>query len=54
MNPVLILTHNNLDITKKCVDSVFRQDNDAKPFIYDNGSTDGTREVAARTKVVVP
>jgi GT2 family glycosyltransferase len=44
MNPVLILTHNNLDLTKKCVDSVFRQDNDAKPFIYDNGSTDGTRE----------
>lgn len=44
MNPVLILTHNNLELTKKCVDSVLAQDVETKVFIFDNGSTDGTQE----------
>ncbi len=43
MNPVLILTHNCLELTKKCVESVRTQDApDVMLRILDNGSTDGT------------
>jgi GT2 family glycosyltransferase len=42
MTPVLILTHNNLDLTKRCVESVLAQDVPAEPFLFDNGSSDGT------------
>lgn len=44
MNPVLILTHNNLDLTKRCVESLLRQDIPTSIFIVDNGSKDGTVE----------
>ena len=44
MNPVLILTRNNLELTKKCVDSVRAQDIPVSIYILDNGSTDGTVE----------
>jgi GT2 family glycosyltransferase len=44
MNPVLILTRNNLELTKRCVESVRAQDIPTELFIYDNGSTDGTHE----------
>ena len=44
MHPVLILTHNCLELTKKCVESVRRQSIDTHIHILDNGSTDGTRE----------
>lgn len=44
MNPVLILTHNNLPLTKLCVHSVQRQDIANELTIIDNGSTDGTKE----------
>lgn len=44
MNPVLILTHNNLELTKRCVESVLKQDIPTEVLIYDNGSTDGTVE----------
>lgn len=44
MNPVLILTRNNLELTKKCVESVRGQDIPTRIYIWDNGSTDGTRE----------
>lgn len=44
MNPVLILTHNCLELTKKCVESVRQQDVPTSFFIFDNGSTDGTSE----------
>lgn len=44
MNPVLILTHNCLELTKKCVESVRNQDIPVVPSIFDNGSTDGTPE----------
>lgn len=47
MNPVLILTHNCLELTKKCVRSVEGQSIQATPFVWDNGSTDGTREYLA-------
>lgn len=46
MNPVLILTHNNLPLTKRCVESVWKQDISCFPFIVDNDSTDGTEEWA--------
>lgn len=42
MNPVLILTHNCLELTKKCVESVRKQDIPTVINIFDNGSTDGT------------
>lgn len=42
MNPVLILTRNNLDLTKRCVESVRKQDIPVSLIIYDNGSEDGT------------
>jgi GT2 family glycosyltransferase len=42
MNPVLILTHNNLELTKRCVESVRAQDIKTTVVIVDNHSTDGT------------
>ena len=44
MHPVLLLTHNCLDLTKKCVESVRRQSVDTHIMVIDNGSTDGTLE----------
>lgn len=44
MNPVFILTHNCLELTKKCVASVRAQDIDTCIAVIDNASTDGTRE----------
>ena len=46
MNPVLILTRNCLELTKKCVDSVQAQDIPVEVQLVDNGSSDGTREWA--------
>ncbi len=42
MNPVLILTHNCLELTKKCVESATTQDVDTEVLLWDNASTDGT------------
>lgn len=44
MNPVLMLTHNCLALTKAAVDSCEHQDIYTPIFIIDNGSTDGTRD----------
>lgn len=44
MNPVLILTHNCLELTKKCVESVLAQDVPVELLVYDNASTDGTSQ----------
>lgn len=44
MNPVLILTHNCLELTKKCIKSVQKQDVDTQIYVFDNGSTDDTKE----------
>lgn len=44
MIPVLILTHNNLELTKRAVESVYKQRVSAAPCVFDNGSIDGTRE----------
>lgn len=43
-NPVLLLTHNCLELTKRCVESIKAQDIPTEFLIYDNGSTDGTPE----------
>ncbi len=44
MNPVLLLTRNCLELTKRCVESVRNQDIPVSIHIYDNESTDGTKE----------
>ena len=46
MNPVLILTHNGIALTQRCVESVRKQDIDCFIWLIDNDSTDGTREWA--------
>ena len=51
MNPVLILTHNCLELTKKCVASIQAQDIPTFIFIFDNGSTDGTQEWIEKNKI---
>jgi GT2 family glycosyltransferase len=43
MNPVLILTRNCLELTKRCVESVRQQDIPVSIQIYDNESSDGTQ-----------
>jgi GT2 family glycosyltransferase len=42
MNPVLLLSHNNLVLTQRCVESVRQQDIPTFCYVLDNGSTDGT------------
>jgi GT2 family glycosyltransferase len=44
MNPVLLVTHNCLELTKKCVASVQEQTISVDILVIDNASTDGTRE----------
>lgn len=51
MNPVLILTHNCLEMTKRCVESVRKQDIPTFLFVFDNGSTDGTQEWLESNKI---
>jgi len=40
--PVLLLVHNCLDLTKRCVESIRKQDIPTYLLVIDNGSTDGT------------
>jgi GT2 family glycosyltransferase len=49
MIPVLILTHNCLELTKKCVASVLAQDVETDLLVIDNASTDGSREWLLQT-----
>ena len=42
MNPILTLTHNGLELTKKAVDSFLRQDIQVSIYVIDNASADGT------------
>jgi GT2 family glycosyltransferase len=44
MNPVLVLTHNTLALTKKCIASIEAQDIPTSIFVIDNDSSDGTKE----------
>jgi GT2 family glycosyltransferase len=43
-NPVLVLTHNCLELTKKCIDSIRKQDIETIIRVVDNASSDGTIE----------
>jgi GT2 family glycosyltransferase len=44
MNPILVLTHNNLEYTKRCVASALNQDIDTWVQAIDNDSSDGSYE----------
>ena len=44
MNPVLVLVHNNLKYTQRCVESLLAQDVHTTVFLVDNGSTDQTQQ----------
>ena len=52
MNPVLLLTHNCLELTKKCVESVIAQDVETSIYTVDNGSTDGTESWFCATGIL--
>ena len=53
MNPVLILTHNCLELTKKCVESAKAQDIETVEFFFvDNASTDGTFDWIGSPKII--
>ncbi|MDE2104232.1 MAG: glycosyltransferase [Patescibacteria group bacterium] len=44
MNPVIIITRNNLELTKLCIESVEAQTVNTSIHVFDNCSTDGTSE----------
>ena len=44
MNPVLLLTHNCMELTQKCILSIKNQDIETSILVVDNNSTDGTYE----------
>ena len=46
MNPILLITYNNLELTKQAVASALAQSIPVHLTLVDNGSTDGTREWA--------
>lgn len=52
-NPVLTLTHNCLELTKRCVESVCRQDIPTHMTLIDNGSTDDTVNWASEQGVLL-
>lgn len=39
---IIIPTHNNLQMLKRCIDSIFRHTHNFEIIVVDNGSTDGT------------
>lgn len=43
-NAVLILTHDNLELTRKCVQSIWEQDLETFIYFEDNDSKDGTAQ----------
>ena len=43
MNPIILLLHNALAMTKKCIDSLRTQDVPVDIYVGDNASTDGTQ-----------
>jgi hypothetical protein len=44
MVDIIVLTYNNLDSTKKCVDHLYKHTDEFNLIIVDNNSTDGTVE----------
>ncbi|HDP70607.1 MAG TPA: glycosyltransferase [Actinobacteria bacterium] len=48
---IIILTHNQLEYTKKCIDSIFRHTKESfELIVVDNGSMDGTVEYLKKVK----
>ena len=49
---IIILTYNNLEYTKKCLESIkkYTEKNSYEIIIVDNNSTDGTREYLKKEK----
>lgn len=54
MNPVLVLTHNGLEMNKVCVTSALNQDIPTWVYLVDNDSQDHTYEWAKSTDGLVP
>jgi GT2 family glycosyltransferase len=54
MNPVLVLTHNGLEMNKMCVTSALNQDVPTWVYLVDNDSQDQTYEWAKTVENVVP
>lgn len=52
MNPVLVLTYNNLELNKRCIESVRAQNIPTYLYVWDNGSTDGTADWLSEKGVV--
>jgi GT2 family glycosyltransferase len=53
MNPTLLLTRNNLNLTKLCVESLRKQDIPTNIYIVDNGSKDGTWQWAEEEHILL-
>src|ERR1700761_5553385 len=43
MNPIFLLTKNNLQMNQRCIESCLRQDSETKVYVYDNESQDETK-----------
>ena len=54
MNPVLVLTHNGLEMNKVCVTSALNQDIPTWVYLVDNDSQDHTYEWAKTVENIVP
>ena len=54
MNPVLVLTHNGLEMNKRCIQSVLYQDIPTWIYLVDNDSHDNSYEWAKTVEDVVP
>jgi GT2 family glycosyltransferase len=53
MHPVLMLTRNNLELTKRAVESIYQQRIKSSAWIIDNGSKDGTVEWAEEAGILL-
>jgi glycosyltransferase involved in cell wall biosynthesis len=54
MNPILMIAHNNLELTQAAVASVFSQDIPTDLYLVDNASTDGTAAWLATLSAPAP
>lgn len=54
---VVVLTHNRLDVTRPCLESILECTNDVELIVVDNNSTDGTRgylsSLGGRARVIL-
>lgn len=50
---ILIVVHNQLDYTKQCIDSIRNNTQKYKIYVWDNASTDGTKEYLKKQNDVI-